>query len=108
MREIPPASQPFVELPDGRRLTYSSVGPDHGSPVLYMHGAIGSPVRRSVPLEQLTTELGVRYLMVNRPGFAGSDLPPDRTIRSFAPDLAELADPPGLARFPIVGGPAGR
>jgi pimeloyl-ACP methyl ester carboxylesterase len=107
MREIAPASQPFIELPDGRRLTYSSAGPDHGRPVLYMHGAIGSPVRRSVALEQLTTELGVRYLMVNRPGFAGSDLAPGRTIRSFAADVGELADALALERFAIVGVSAG-
>lgn len=107
MRDIAPASQPFVELSDGRRLTYSSTGPDRGSPVLYMHGAIGSPVRRSVPLEQLTTELDVRYLMVNRPGFAGSDLAPGRTIRSFAADIAEFADALGLDRFAIAGVSAG-
>ena len=107
MREIAPASQPYIELLDGRRLTYTSVGPDRGSPVLYMHGAIGTPVRRSVALEQLTAELGVRYLMVNRPGFSGSDLAPGRTIRSFAADVAELADALALDRFAIVGVSAG-
>jgi pimeloyl-ACP methyl ester carboxylesterase len=107
MRDIALANQPFVELPDGRRLTYSSVGPDRGSPVLYMHGAIGSPVRRSVSLERLTAELSVRYLMVNRPGFAGSDLAPGRTIRGFAADVTALADALDLERFAIVGVSAG-
>jgi hypothetical protein len=43
-------------LPDGRHLAWSSGGPQDGVPVLYLHGAIGTPVRRTpehhfVPVE---------------------------------------------------------
>jgi WD40 repeat protein len=39
-----------VLLPDGQRLAWSSGGPPDGVPVLYLHGAIGTPVRRTPEL----------------------------------------------------------
>lgn len=107
MSETAPGGQSFIELSDGRRLAYAGVGPERGTPVLYMHGAIGSPVGCSIALEQVMVELGVRYVMVNRPGFGGSDLAPGRTIRDFAGDVLQLADRIGLGRFAIAGVSAG-
>jgi pimeloyl-ACP methyl ester carboxylesterase len=107
MSSIALGSQPFIQLGDGRRLTYSSLGPERGTPVLYMHGAIGSPIRHSPALERIMDELGVRYVMPNRPGFGGSDLSPGRTIRDFAADVGELADALGLERFALAGVSAG-
>ena len=59
-----------IELADGRSLSYSAVGPGDGFPVLYQHGAIGSPLRRSPELERVMNGSRIRYLMVDRPGFA--------------------------------------
>jgi pimeloyl-ACP methyl ester carboxylesterase len=96
-----------VQLEDGRRLTYSAAGPAGGFPVLYLHGAIGSPLRRSEQLDSVIEELRIRYLMVNRPGFGGSDPHPGRSVADFARDVRQLADALRLDRFGVAGVSAG-
>lgn len=99
--------QDSLVLPDGRRLSYSAAGPRDGFPVVYLHGGIGSPVRFGSALEGAIDALGIRYLMVNRPGFAGSDQHSGRRVVDFADDVRELADALQMARFAVVGVSAG-
>jgi pimeloyl-ACP methyl ester carboxylesterase len=96
-----------VRLRDGRLLGYSATGPPRGHPILYMHGAIGSPVRRSAELEAVIAGQRLRYVMVDRPGFGASDPDPGRTVGSFARDVEDLADGLGFERFSVVGCSAG-
>jgi pimeloyl-ACP methyl ester carboxylesterase len=96
-----------VHLRDGRRLTYEALGRSGGFPVLYMHGAIGSPRWRSAALDAAVASLGVRYLAVNRPGFGGSDPRPGRTVADYAADVEDLADALGWERFSVIGVSAG-
>jgi pimeloyl-ACP methyl ester carboxylesterase len=92
-----------VELRDGRRLAFTEAGHPDGYPVLYLHGAIGTPCRRSPELDAAIGELGIRYLMVSRPGFGGSDPLPGRGLLDHAADLDQLADALGFERFSVVG-----
>jgi pimeloyl-ACP methyl ester carboxylesterase len=103
-----PTHQPerFV-LADGRRLAYTVTGPRDGIPVVYCHGAIGTPIAATVDLELLTHELGVRYIAPSRPGVGGSDPLPGRMVRDFAADVRELADALGLDGFAVAGVSAG-
>ena len=94
-------------LPDGRRLAWSAGGPQDGVPVLYLHGAIGTPVRRTPELEALIQRLGIRYIAVSRPGFGDSDPCPGRRVADFPADVECLADRLGLDRFAVVGVSAG-
>lgn len=94
-------------MPDGRRLAFDAAGPVDGELVVYLHGAIGSPQSRSPELERVLCDLGIRYVMVSRPGFGGSDPLPGRTLLDFAADVAGLADVLGRARLAIVGVSAG-
>jgi pimeloyl-ACP methyl ester carboxylesterase len=96
-----------VHVRDGRRLTFESLGSSDGFPVLYMHGAIGSPRWRSPALDAAVAALGVRYLAVNRPGFGGSDPRPGRTVAEYAADVQDLADAFGWERFSVIGVSAG-
>jgi pimeloyl-ACP methyl ester carboxylesterase len=96
-----------LRLPDGRRLTFVETGPLGGVPVVYCHGAIGSPLRDSVNLGPITERLGVRHIAVNRPGFGGADLAHGRTVTAFAEDLSALADALALDRFFLIGVSAG-
>ena len=88
-------------------MTFSSAGPEDGFPVLYCHGAIGSPRWRSPELDRLTERLRIRYLVVNRPGFAGSDPSPGRTVLDFARDVGDVMTRLGHQRFSVVGVSAG-
>jgi pimeloyl-ACP methyl ester carboxylesterase len=94
-------------LPDGRRLAYASTGPEDGVPVLYLHGAIGTAVRRTAELDALIEELGIRYVAVSRPGFGHSDPCPDRRVADFPADVERLADHLRIDRFAVVGVSAG-
>ncbi|HTX11224.1 MAG TPA: alpha/beta fold hydrolase [Solirubrobacteraceae bacterium] len=96
-----------VRLPDGRSITFFSAGPEDGFPVLYCHGAIGSPRWRTPELDRVIERLGIRYLVVNRPGFAGSDPSPGRTVLDFARDVGTVMSRLGYRRFSVVGVSAG-
>lgn len=102
-----PTQVASIRLAGGRRLSYTITGPPNGMPVIYCHGAIGTPVGRSIDLERLTSELGVRYVAVNRPGVGASDRHPTRTLLDFAQDVRALSGALGLSRFAVVGVSAG-
>lgn len=97
----------FLGLSGGRRLCFAETGPPDGFPVVYCHGAIGTPLARSLDLAELTSRLGVRYIAVNRPGIGGSDLAPGRSVLDHARDVQELVDALSLERFALVGVSAG-
>jgi pimeloyl-ACP methyl ester carboxylesterase len=97
----------WLRLRDGRRMAYTVTGPDGGTPVVYCHGAIGTPLEATVDLEQMTQRLGIRYIAPSRPGIGGSDAQPGRTVLDFADDLRQLADALTLERFSLVGVSAG-
>lgn len=96
-----------IELPDGRLLSYSLTGPADGVPIIYLHGAIGSPPQSDSALNEALDRCRVRYLMVDRPGFGGSDPHPGRRVSDFARDVEALADSAGLSRFAVLGVSAG-
>jgi len=100
-------NQRLVALRGGRRLAIASSGPADGVLVLYMHGAIGSPQDECPEVNGVVNELGVRYVMVSRPGFGGSDPQPGRALLDFAADAAAVADHLGRERFAVVGVSAG-
>src|ERR1700745_3417471 len=54
-----------VRLADGRRLAFTEYGRADGFPVVYLHGAIGSPLRRNDELDLATDELGLRLIFVH-------------------------------------------
>lgn len=92
---------------DGRSITFSAAGPRDGFPIVYCHGAIGSPRWRTPQLDGQIERLRIRYLVVNRPGFGGSDSSPGRTVADFAADLEDVLDALGHERFSVVGVSAG-
>jgi pimeloyl-ACP methyl ester carboxylesterase len=107
MRNASPTILCSIRLRDGRRLAYSAMGAADGFPVLYLHGAIGSPRWRTPALDAAVAALGIRYVVVDRPAFGDSDPHPGRTVADFARDIEQLADALGLRRFAVVGVSAG-
>lgn len=72
------------------------------TPVLYAHGTPMSRLAR-YPDENLFTELGIRLITYDRPGFGNSTPNPDRRVVDAAEDIAAIADALGLSRFPLFG-----
>lgn len=102
-----PTDMDTLVLSDGRRLAFTQRGPADGTPVVYLHGLFGSPLSRPGDLDAQLRALGVRWLFPHRPGFGESDPAPDRTLTSFADDLAQLADALALSTLRLVGVSAG-
>lgn len=65
----------------------------------------GTPASRLYrhPNAQLQKDLGVAYLMADRPGYGGSTRLPHRGLAQFADDLDALLDSFGLERVPVMG-----
>jgi pimeloyl-ACP methyl ester carboxylesterase len=96
-----------MTLRDGRRISWSSGGPEDGVPIVYLHGAIGTSVDFTPELRALVERVGIRYIALSRPGFGRSDPCPGRRIADFPGDVERVADRLGLGRFALVGVSAG-
>lgn len=98
-----------ITLRDGRRLGYAEWGSRSpgAATVLYFHGAMGSPMRRCAATDAALRTLGLRYVMVHRPGFGASDPRPGRTLADWPGDVAQLADALRMERFAVLGVSAG-
>jgi pimeloyl-ACP methyl ester carboxylesterase len=95
-----------IGLPDGRLLSYATLGPAGGEPVIFCHSIPGS---RVMPEHSATLayELGLRVIVPERPGFGLSDFQPGRTIRDAVRDIGLLADALELDRFRVLGASSG-
>lgn len=91
----------FVELDDGRRIAYRVYGRLNGTPVVLMQSSLRSSLvwHREA---QSAAELGVRLIVVERPGTGYSTADPDMTFESAARDFEAWADRMGLEAFPLL------
>ncbi|RDX78212.1 hypothetical protein CR513_41539, partial [Mucuna pruriens] len=106
----PPITAQRIKLRDGRHLAYK----EHGVPkdaakykIILVHG-IDSCRHDAVFAEALSPdvveEMGVYSVSFDRPGYGESDPDPNRTLKSIALDIEELADQLGLgSKFYVVG-----
>ena len=81
----------MLTVDDGRRLCVEQAGSDGGLTILLCHGTPGSARwRPSSSSVEHAAELGVRLVMVSRPGYGGSDRFVGRSVASWASDVVEL------------------
>ncbi len=90
-----------MTLPSGRQIAYESYGAIEGAPVLFFQGTPSS--RLMHPPDAITSEQNVRLVVIDRPGFGGSDPAPGRTLLSWAEDVAHVMDHLQLAKFRVAG-----
>lgn len=91
-----------LTLSDGRVLAWRWWGEPGGTPVLRLQGTPASRLNRN-PDASIQRDLGVRYLMADRPGYGGSTRKPGRGIADVTDDLVALLDALGLGRVPVMG-----
>lgn len=97
-----------VLLPDGRTLAYAEDGVPDGRVVVWMHGLPGSRLDWSIGNgPALLTELGLRVIAPDRPGFGRSTPHSGRTHESFATDLDSLTEALGIETGTLLGYSAG-
>ena len=104
---VPRVEKPRAEgrfyLPSGRRLGYAEFGDPSGVVVLWFHGTPGA--RRQFPLvgRRAAMKLGLRVVVLERPGSGLSDPHPYAAVADWATDMAAVADALGAERLGVVG-----
>ena len=94
-----------IQLRDGRTLGYAEWGDPDGVPVVMLHGTPDSRMFSpdTYRTDTTTTDLGVRLITIDRPGYGRSDPLSGRTPLGYANDVAAVADALRVERFPLVG-----
>ena len=87
---------------DGRVLDVAVAGPAGGEVVLFHHGTPGSPLLLAAQL-RAGAERGLRHVVYARPGYAGSERAPGRTIADCAADAAAVLDAVGAEECVTTG-----
>jgi pimeloyl-ACP methyl ester carboxylesterase len=93
-----PARDLTVTTPDGRALRVREDGDPNGVPVIAHHGTPGSRLLYRRWVED-ATELGIRLIAYERPGYGGSDRHQGRSVADAAADVEAISDALGLDRF---------
>jgi pimeloyl-ACP methyl ester carboxylesterase len=91
-----------LELRDGRKMAWRWWGDPDGRPLLRIQGTPASRLYRN-PDSSVQRDLGVRYLMIDRPGYGGSTRKPGRGIADVADDLDAVLEAHGIDRIPAMG-----
>lgn len=91
-----------LTLADGRALAWRWWGDPGGTPVLRLQGTPASRLNRN-PDPAIQRDLGVRYLMADRPGYGGSTRKPGRGLADVTDDLVALLDDQRLDSVPVMG-----
>ncbi|BBX18706.1 alpha/beta hydrolase [Mycolicibacterium duvalii] len=104
---VPRTEKPRAEgrfyLPSGRRLGFAEFGDPAGDAVLWFHGTPGG--RRQFPLcgRRAAEKLGLRVVVVGRPGSGLSDPHPYTSIADWAHDVSHVADALGAEELAVAG-----
>jgi pimeloyl-ACP methyl ester carboxylesterase len=77
-------TQQTFQLPDGRILGYTEYGASRGKPLFYFHGWPSSRIEfAGLNGDKIASELNVRVIAVDRPGFGLSDYKPFSPVACF-------------------------
>jgi len=91
-----------TKLYDGRKLSFCEYGAADGHPVFLFHGIAGS--RLQFPAgDNKAAELGLRFIVPDRPGHGHSDPKLDHSMSSYADEISQLADRLGIGNFSLLG-----
>ncbi|MBA2653149.1 MAG: alpha/beta hydrolase [Tatlockia sp.] len=91
-----------INLANGSALGYAEYGSNLGFPVLFFHGFPGSRLEAE-KLHQAALKMKVRLIGLDRPGMGLSTPKKNRTLLSWAEDIAQFAEALNLKTFSIVG-----
>lgn len=91
-----------VTAPDGRALEVMVAGRPSDLCLVLQAGTPGAAVPYS-PLIDTAAEHGMQLVTYSRPGYAGSDPCPNRTVAQAADDVTAILDALGTDRFVTIG-----
>jgi pimeloyl-ACP methyl ester carboxylesterase len=90
-------------LPNGRHIGYCSLGPETGTPIIWLHGFPGSRLDALI-FGKTAAELDCRLISIDRPGIGMSSAVVAReALQEYPADVTALADHLGLSKFRVLG-----
>ena len=93
-----------IKLQDGRMLGYAEYGPMEGIPIFYFHGFPSSRLDWQLSNDDNSlTELNVRVIAPDRPGYGLSDYKRSRKLVDWPADVIELANTLQIDSFAVLG-----
>lgn len=101
-----PAIDSMIPLRDGRKLGYTEVGKNDGTPIFHFHGSSSSRLEVKL-LATAAAALGVRLIGLDRPGIGLSETKDGYRLLDWPDDVTEVADQLGIERFAVEGISAG-
>jgi pimeloyl-ACP methyl ester carboxylesterase/DNA-binding CsgD family transcriptional regulator len=103
-----PSEVQQLKTPGSGKLEYVLIGPEKGSPVLFLHGMIDSPML-SQQCHEILWCRNVRLILPARPHFGGSDgyQQGENPTEACAAQVVRLMDSLDIDRAPVIGHMAG-
>lgn len=92
-----------LQLADGRLLTFHEYGDPNGKPLIFLHSVRGCHIEIDTLIGNAASELGIRVIAPNRPGYGLSDPKKMETVLDYVDDIQALADALGLQHFSVAG-----
>ncbi|MGM0766427.1 MAG: alpha/beta fold hydrolase [Pseudomonadota bacterium] len=92
----------YMQLSDGRRLSYSDTGSGRNGTWIHCHGIPGSR-HELAHLHSAVHAADLRLIVPDRPGYGSATPLPHYGFSQHSDDLAQLADHLGLERFSVSG-----
>ncbi len=93
----------FIQLPDGRKLSYQLYGMADGWPVFYFHGTPSSSSEAQLIDNEILVNNQVRLIAIDRPGIGMSDFKEKRSFSNWATDVEQVASKLGIDKFSVLG-----
>ena len=100
--EKPRAEGQFL-LADGRRLGYAEFGDPTGPVVLWFHGTLGARRQFLAKGRRAAETLGLRVIVIERPGTGLSDSHRYSSVSEWVADMAQVADALDAEQLGVVG-----
>src|SRR5947209_5138018 len=86
-----------------RRISFAEYGDPHGRVVFWFHGTPGGRTQISPQTHPIAMEMGIRLILLDRPGVGFSTPHVYPNVLGFADDVGAIADALGEERFAVVG-----
>ena len=90
-----------LALACGRRVCFAQYGAMDGTPVVFFQGTPSCRINH--PPDSISNEFNARVVVIDRPGFGGSDSFPGRSLVGWAEDVVEVLDHLGIDEFRATG-----
>ena len=92
-------------LSDGKQIEYKVYGQEDGYPIVGCHGLAGSVFADGI--DELLTEVPIRYILIARPGYGRSDFFLMKNIAEWSEIIKPLLQHLNIESFDVVGISAG-